>query len=95
MGWLPSIGSVVAGAFIASVIELLKASGIVNTASAAKWANAVLSLGWCAFVITQGIWPEFSPEIVAVIEFVAALLAANGFYELAVKAVTKKRYNRW
>jgi hypothetical protein len=88
----PEIGGVLIGPLIAAIIEALKAAGM--PVKYARWANLVLAmLSW--FVIEAlGVWPEYQGWVGAVLRIVIIILTAAGFYEEAVKRVTRQRFNK-
>ena len=83
MEWMPLIGSVAAGPLIAIVIELMKNLGL--PAKYAVWANVVFSGVWCSTVVAKDMFPQYAPQIIAVVEFLWAMLSASGFYDEAIK----------
>ena len=92
MEWLPDIGNVVAAAFIAAIIEAMKAAGM--PVRYADLANVVLSGLWAALAVAIKTWPGAEPFAVAIVQFIYALLGAWGFYKFAVKPIVNKRWNR-
>jgi len=92
MMWLPDVGPIAFGAFMAILIEVLKALGMpVRFADLANFIGAVV---WAALVAAVGTWPGVEPWAVAVVQFIFALLSAWGVYKFALKPITHKRFNK-
>ena len=92
MDWLPKIGEVAAGAFIAAVIELAKKFGM--PVRYAPLANVILSAIWAGIVASLSAWPGIEPITVAIVTALYTILGALATYHMVIKPLANKRWNR-
>ena len=89
--WLPLIGTIAAGPLIAALVIFLKKMGLLNTPVSEMWATLILAIVWCVLALLANLFPDIQPAIVAIIQFIAALLGAAGgfsFKTFGRKAIT-------
>ena len=74
-------GTVAAGPLIAAIVVFLIKNGLVKQSQAAI-ATLLLVIGWCVLALVLDLHPGLMPTIVAVLEFIGALVGAAGAYSL-------------
>lgn len=81
--WLPVIGTIAAGPLIGAIVVFLSAIGLIRTETQSIVATFVLAIVWCVLAIALNIFPGWLPVVVAVLQFIATLLGAAGFFSFA------------
>jgi len=76
---LPLFGTVAAGPVIAAIVVFLIKNGLVKQSQAAI-ATLLLVIGWCVLALVLDLHPGLMPIVVAVLEFIGALVGAAGAY---------------
>ena len=76
--FLPTIGTVVAGPIIAAIVAILIKLGVLKSPTAQIWGTILLGAIWAILVMASQAFPGTAIYIIAVVEFLAALLGAAG-----------------